>query len=239
MKKKIGMTIMCSILSFIVCFAAARNADGHQEENCLKEKIQKTEEKTENSLLILVNITHMLSKDYQVSLHTLKSGRCAVAEEMYDDLCRMLTAGSQEGCSFVVASGYRSRERQKELLEEDIRNLMNERNMTYEQAWEEAVKETMPPGCSEHETGLAVDIVSAEYQLLDEGQEDTAEYQWLKENCSKYGFILRYPPDKTDITGINYEPWHFRYVGAEAAQEITEQGLTLEEYICYYSLREQ
>ncbi|MGN0324485.1 MAG: M15 family metallopeptidase [Oliverpabstia sp.] len=155
---------------------------------------------------------------------------------MYEDLCRMLTDGSQEGCSFVVASGYRSRERQKELLEEDIRNLMNERNMTYEQAWEEAVKETMPPGCSEHETGLAVDIVSAEYQLLDEGQEDTAEYQWLKENCSKYGFILRYPSDKTDITGINYEPWHFRYVGAEAAQEITEQGLTLEEYISLHNL---
>ena len=239
MKKKIRMTIVCSILAFGVCFSAARHAEGHQTEDFRKEKIQKTEEKTENSLLILVNRTHMLSKDYQVSLHTLKSGRCAVAEEMYDDLCRMLTAGSQEGCSFVVASGYRSRERQKELLEEDIRNLMNERNMTYEQAWEEAVKETMPPGCSEHETGLAVDIVSAEYQLLDEGQEDTAEYQWLKENCSKYGFILRYPPDKTDITGINYEPWHFRYVGAEAAQEITEQVLTLEEYICYCSLRDR
>lgn len=239
MKKKIKMTIICSILAFGVCFSAARHAEGHQTEDYRKEKIQNTEEKPPNPLLILVNTTHMLSEDYQVSLHTLKSGRCAVAEEMYEDLCRMLTAGSQEGCSFVVASGYRSRERQEELLEEDIRNLMNERNMTYDQAWEEAVKETMPPGCSEHETGLAVDIVSAEYQLLDEGQKDTAECQWLKENCSKYGFILRYPPDKTDITGISYEPWHFRYVGAEAAQEITSQGLTLEEYICYCSLRDQ
>lgn len=239
MKKKIKMTIICSILAFGVCFSAARHAEGHQTEDNRKEKIQNTKENPPNPLLILVNRTHMLSKDYQVSLHTLKSGRCAVAEEMYEDLCRMLTAGSQEGCSFVIASGYRSRERQKELLEEDIRNLMDERNMTYEQAWEESVKETMPPGCSEHETGLAVDIVSAEYQILDEGQEDTAEYQWLKENCWKYGFILRYPSDKTDITGINYEPWHFRYVGAEAAQEITEQGLTLEEYICYCSLRDQ
>ena len=230
MKKKIKMTIICSIMALGVCFSSARHAEGLQTEEYRKEKIQNVEEKQKNSLPILVNRTHMLSEDYQVSLHTLKSGRCAVAEEIYEDLSRMLTDGSQEGCSFVVASGYRSRERQKELLEEDIQNLMDEQNMTYEQAWEESVKETMPPGCSEHETGLAVDIVSAEYQ------EDTAEYQWLKENCWKYGFILRYPPDKTDITGINYEPWHFRYVGAEAAQEITEQGLTLEEYISLHNL---
>ena len=86
------------------------------------------------------------------------------------------------------------------------------------------------PGTSEHQLGLAVDICSMDYQLLDEGQEQTAEYQWLRAHCAEYGFILRYPPDTTDITGIIYEPWHFRYVGTPHAQLMTERGLTLEEY---------
>ncbi len=72
--------------------------------------------------------------------------------------------------------------------------------------------------------------LSYDYQLLDEGQEKTPENQWLREHCAEYGFILRYPPGKTEQTGIIYEPWHFRYVGAEAAAEIMEKGITLEEY---------
>ena len=92
-------------------------------------------------------------------------------------------------------------------------------------------QETMPPGYSEHETGLAVDIVSFGYQVLDGKQENTNENKWLRENCSKYGFILRYPKEKEEITGISYEPWHFRFVGKEAAEEITRQGITLEEYL--------
>ena len=127
MKKKIKMTIICSIMALGVCFSSARHAEGLQTEEYRKEKIQNVEEKQKNSLPILVNRTHMLSEDYQVSLHTLKSGRCAVAEEIYEDLSRMLTDGSQEGCSFVVASGYRSRERQKELLEEDLKILTLQR----------------------------------------------------------------------------------------------------------------
>ena len=87
------------------------------------------------------------------------------------------------------------------------------------------------PGCSEHQTGLALDIVAAGYQILDEEQEDTAEQKWLMENSWKYGFILRYPADKSDITEISYEPWHYRYVGKEAAREIMEQGICLEEYL--------
>ena len=89
----------------------------------------------------------------------------------------------------------------------------------------------MPPGCSEHETGLALDIVSLDNQRLEEAQEETPENIWLRENCWKYGFILRYPRGKEDITGIDYEPWHFRYVGHAAAEEITRLGLTLEEYL--------
>lgn len=79
--------------------------------------------------------------------------------------------------------------------------------------------------------GLAADIVSADYQVLDEKQAYTQEVKWLTEHCSEYGFILRYPKDKVHITGIEYEPWHFRYVGVQAAQEIMKEGITLEEYL--------
>ena len=88
-----------------------------------------------------------------------------------------------------------------------------------------------PPGTSEHQTGLAADIVSLDYQMLDEEQENTPEQKWLMENSYKYGFILRYPRDKTEITKIGYEPWHYRYVGVEAAKEIFENLLCLEEYL--------
>ena len=90
-----------------------------------------------------------------------------------------------------------------------------------------------PPGGwpSEHQTGLALDIVAAGYQILDEEQEDTAEQKWLMENSWKYGFILRYPSEKSDITGIGYEPWHYRYVGKAAAADIYRTGVCLEEYL--------
>ena len=87
------------------------------------------------------------------------------------------------------------------------------------------------PGASEHQTGLAVDIVDINYQLLDEGQEDTAVQIWLMAHCAEYGFILRYPTDKSELTGVSYEPWHYRYVGTEAARAIMGGGLCLEEYL--------
>ena len=86
------------------------------------------------------------------------------------------------------------------------------------------------PGTSEHETGLAVDIVDKSYQILDRKQEQTPVQQWLMDHCAAYGFILRYPTDKSALTGIGYEPWHYRYVGREAAAAIMEQGICLEEY---------
>ena len=97
--------------------------------------------------------------------------------------------------------------------------------MKEEEARAEALKLVAVPGTSEHQLGLALDIIS------ETDEDDTATWQWLNENCWRYGFILRYPEEKIQITGITYEPWHFRYVGVEAAQEITEQGITLEEYL--------
>lgn len=96
---------------------------------------------------------------------------------------------------------------------------------------EEAGKVVAVPGTSEHQLGLAVDIVDTNYQILDEAQENTAVQKWLMEHSWEYGFILRYPSDKGHITGIIYEPWHYRYVGREAAREMYEQGLCMEEYV--------
>lgn len=183
------------------------------------------------NILVLVNKEHALPEDYVVELHWLNNRSCAVSELMYDALCDMLSDGSADGREYVVASGYRSKEYQQQLLEEDIAAAMQLQGLTYEEAYELETRETMPPGYSEHETGLAVDLVSLTYQMLDEGQEKTEENRWLQEHCSEYGFILRYPKRKEDVTGVAYEAWHFRFVGKEAASEIMRRGITLEEYL--------
>ena len=100
-----------------------------------------------------------------------------------------------------------------------------------EEADQKAATVVARPGTSEHELGLAVDIVDASYQQLDERQKSTPVQQWLMEHCWEYGFILRYPDGKSDLTGIIYEPWHYRYVGVETAQALRESGQCLEEYL--------
>ena len=184
--------------------------------------------------LILVNKANPLPDDYEVDLHWLSNGTCAVASLIYEPLSEMLTDGSSEGLQFVVASGYRDRDLQQQLLDEDIEADMQNGGMSWQEAYDKETMETMPPGYSEHSTGLAVDLVALDYQILDGGQEQTPENQWLQENCSRYGFILRYPEGKEAVTDIHYESWHFRYVGVEAAQKIMSRGSTLEEYLGAY-----
>lgn len=180
--------------------------------------------------ILLVNKDNKLPENYEVELVTLEDGVNRSAKEAYEPLCNMLRAGRKEGLVFEICSAYRSVERQQELFDEDMDALLRA-GYSYSRAYEEVAKETMPPGYSEHSTGLAFDIVAYDYQMLDEGQEETAENQWLQAHCAEYGFILRYPKDKEEITQISYESWHFRYVGVEAAKYITENQLTLEEYL--------
>jgi D-alanyl-D-alanine carboxypeptidase len=118
----------------------------------------------------------------------------------------------------------------KTLFENKIGKYLSN-GLSNQEATVEAAKWIAVPGTSEHQTGLAVDIVAKSYQMLDKEQENTPEQKWLMENSYKYGFILRYPENKSDITGISYEPWHYRYVGKEAAKEIYENGICLEEYL--------
>ncbi len=179
-------------------------------------------------LLILVNKDHAYEGE-EPDVKLWKTGHISVSTEVYDALAAMLDAGRQLGLRFVVCSGYRSREVQEQLFQEDLNRYMN-RGMDYEEAWAATERYTMPPGHSEHCTGLAVDIVAQANQNLDSSQESTAETRWLQTHCWEYGFILRYPKDKSSITGIAYEAWHYRYVGKEAAKYLTENNLTLEEF---------
>lgn len=180
--------------------------------------------------LLLVNKTHPLDSTWKPNLIRIREYGVEVDSSIADHLREMLEAGEKKGLSFWIASAYRSTERQRELMDEDIEVLVHQ-GYSYSEAYEEVAKETMPAGCSEHATGLAVDIVSKDYQILDEKQGRTEEIIWLQQNCSRYGFILRYPKGKEDITKVSYESWHFRYVGVEAAEEIMSQGITLEEYM--------
>ena len=127
-----------------------------------------------------------------------------------------------------------SQAKQQELYENKLQRLIEE-GYSYENAVTEAGTVVAVPGTSEHQTGLALDIVDASYQILDQGQEDTLVQQWLIEHSWEYGFVLRYPNAKSEITGIIYEPWHYRYVGREAAREMTELDLCLEEYVDWLS----
>lgn len=179
--------------------------------------------------IILVNPWNPLPEDYEADLVELQNGQ-AVDKSCYPDLQQMMDDCRAAGLSPLICSSYRSQQKQEELFQNKISRLIAE-GYTREQAETEAAKAVAVPGTSEHQLGLAVDIVDVTYQLLDEAQERTHVQQWLIEHSWEYGFILRYPSDKSDVTGIIYEPWHYRFVGKETAREIKEQGVCLEEYL--------
>ena len=179
--------------------------------------------------LLLVNAWHKLPEDYHVELKTLANG-LQVDARIYDDLNAMLTNCREAGLEPIVCSAYRTEDTQTRLYRNKVSRLLSA-GWSRDTVEQEAARWVAPPGTSEHQTGLALDIVSADYQLLDEQQAQTPEQQWLMAHCWEYGFVLRYPADKCAVTGIGYEPWHYRYVGKEAAREMQQKGLCLEEYL--------
>ena len=183
-----------------------------------------------NWALILVNWEHALPDGFSVpELTRLRNGH-AVDSRAYPALQAMMDDARAAGLQPLICSSYRTWDTQERLFEREVQNWLN-RGYLQEEAMDRAAMWVARPGTSEHQTGLAVDIVDMSYQILDEGQENTPVQRWLMAHCAEYGFILRYPSDKSALTGINYEPWHYRYVGIEAAKEITENGLCLEEYL--------
>ena len=185
---------------------------------------------SENWAIALVNEEHPLDTSYVPAEMTEIESERSVDSRIADDLKQMLSDAKDAGLSMYVASAYRSYEKQREVFNNTIQDWISQ-GYSPLNAYDETKKSVAVPGTSEHATGLAVDIISSEYEALDDRQGDTEEQKWLMEHCWEYGFILRYPSDKSDVTNIVYEPWHYRYVGKEAAKEITEQNITLEEYV--------
>ena len=179
--------------------------------------------------LRLVSAAHPLPEDFEVPELTKLKGGHAIDSRVYPALQQMMDDCRAAGLNPVICSSYRTHDKQEELFWKKV-NTLRKQGYSQEEAETEAARWVARPGTSEHETGLAVDIVDKSYQLLDEKQEQTPVQQWLMAHCAEYGFILRYSVEKSDLTGIGYEPWHYRYVGTEAAKAITEQGLCLEEY---------
>lgn len=179
--------------------------------------------------LVLVNKWNEMEEGYEPELTELTDGH-RIDARIADDLMDMIQGAKKAGHSIYILSAYRDMEKQTSLYEAEVAEW---RALGYSPAGakEKAGTVVAVPGTSEHQLGLAVDLVSSEYVQLDEGAEKTQGYKWLVKHCHEYGFILRYPNGKTDITGIIYEPWHFRYVGKEAAEIIMKEGLTLEEYL--------
>lgn len=177
----------------------------------------------------LVNPWNAIVDDYTVDLVDYSSGY-QIAAECLEPLRQMLSDCKAAGNTAIVASAYRTQEYQQKLFDRKVNYYIS---CGYSDAEAQIVAATVVayPGTSEHQLGLAVDLVDISYQLLDEAQAQTPAQQWLMENSWRYGFILRYPDGKSELTGIIYEPWHYRYVGTELARELSENGLCLEEYL--------
>ena len=197
-------------------------------------KVKTNQNKSANSvvkdeLLTLVNFENTIPKDWKVDLVQLNNGQ-SVDRRIYDDLIAMLQAAKSEGLNPLICSSYRTNEKQEQLYQNKVSEYLSQGYSKVE-ASDKAAFWVARPGTSEHQLGLAVDIVSTKNQRLERSQENTVEQQWLIQNSWKYGFVLRYPTNKNSITGVGYEPWHYRYVGKEHAKKINELGVCLEEYV--------
>lgn len=197
------------------------------------QNISKTSGSSEDKIkqnILLVNRTHKLSEDYVPEnlrvpnvkfIHYADPNVKKMCSEAATALENLFAGAKKDKFTLLAVSGYRDYDYQKDLYKKQVNN----------EGEEKANKYLAVPGSSEHQSGLAMDLLSTEYENLDDGFANTKTYIWLEENCAQYGFIIRYPKDKEDITKYSFEPWHVRYVGVTAATEIMKNNLTLEEYL--------
>lgn len=181
--------------------------------------------------LLLINKQNSVPDDYEPVLGSIKTmkGMMKCDERIIDELLLMLSDAKKDGVTLQICSPYRDFEYQTMLFNRKIKRYIG-MGMSYMEAYQLTSQAVTVPGASEHQIGLALDIVANNYVTLDDGFGETKAGKWLAANSSKYGFILRYPKGKEEITGIGYEPWHFRYVGVDAATIIMGEGITLEEF---------
>ena len=179
--------------------------------------------------MVLANRSSVLPGDFTVA-ETATVGEAVVDARIAEALRQMVNDAAAAGVKLKPTNGYRSIARQQELWDARVKTLM-EGGLSQADAETKAIDYTSAPGTSDHNTGLGLDIVSEDHPAKDASFAETAAAQWLAEHAADYGFILRYPSDKTEATGMDYEPWHYRYVGSEQAHKIKESGLCLEEYL--------
>ena len=184
---------------------------------------------SDGSEIILVNPWNFTPEDYNPEIVLINDWQKS-SSVCRDALLEMLEACEEAGLVPFIASAYRTHGDQQWLYNNKIQRLIAE---GYSEADARKLAGTVVavPGTSEHELGLAFDLVDDSYKGLDSGQEATPVQQWLMEHSWEYGFILRYPNNKSEVTGIIYEPWHYRYIGKDIAKEIYDSGLCLEEYL--------
>lgn len=178
-----------------------------------------------NKYMTLVNTKYRIPDDYDPELVYVCGSDDRLEKTVAEAYEKMYNAAAEEGIYLTPCSGYRSYDLQKRNYN-NLTAAYENQGYTHREALIEAAKEIMPPGSSEHNLGFAMDIL-----CIEEWFEDTKQFKWLSENAQDYGFIMRYAKDKQDITGVIYEPWHWRYVGVEEAKKIKASGLCLEEYL--------
>lgn len=178
---------------------------------------------------ILVNELHPLSQDFEPQIVKTVDGQ-NVDKRIKMALETMIADAKEDGLQLLVCSSYRDYKKQDSLMDKSIAKFVRS-GMTYTEAFFKTKEQIALTGASEHHTGLAVDIVGKSHQSLDRAQADTEEAKWLSEHAHEYGFILRYPEDKEELTMISFESWHYRYVGEKAAAFMKENNLCLEEFV--------
>ena len=185
--------------------------------------------------LILTNAEYPVPEDYAVTLRDVPGTDQKVDERIYEPLINMLEAMKAEGLSPVVCSGYRTLDKQEKLFNRKVSAYVK-KGRSKEESYTLARQTLSIPGSGEHCLGLAVDFYTRSYHQLERAFEKTPEGKWLREHAQDYGFTLRYDEGKEEITGIEYEPWHFRYVGVDVARYLKEHNLSLEEFYIEESL---
>lgn len=185
----------------------------------------------ESALLSLVSHTEPLEQEVKPRLSAVRG--VEVDERCAQELERMLSDCEAAGFEPLAVKGYVSRKEQKELFEGQVAWLIAN-GASEEEAPGKALWDVFYPGTDEHELGLAVDIVDSNYRTIDTPQSRTGTYKWLSANAHRYGFVIRYPEGKFDLTGRDFSPWHYRYVGEEAATQMYQLELCLEEYLMWF-----
>ena len=179
--------------------------------------------------LMLVNPDNILPENFSVDLTMTKYGY-EVDSRIVDDVTALIEGAAKDNVKLLICYGYHTLEQSQQLFEKQLRK-QRSYGLSEEAALAEAKRWVAPPGTSDHHTGLALDIVTPEHQVLNHAFYNTPAGQWMAEHSWEYGFVIRFPEDKQEITGITYEPWHLRFVGKEHAAEMHKNNECLEEYV--------